>query len=90
MDYVLVKVERGSDDSSLHNILLELPATPTIPSVSVASCYFDKCSHSVSTMVKTKKDGLPVPTEVEVTPSSEEEALMSWTTPDETTISAME
>ncbi|KAG0444763.1 hypothetical protein HPB47_013408, partial [Ixodes persulcatus] len=56
MDYVLVKVERGSEDSSLHNILLELPDTPAIPSVSVASCYFDKCSHSVSTMVKTKKE----------------------------------
>ncbi|EEC09871.1 hypothetical protein IscW_ISCW008455 [Ixodes scapularis] len=62
IDYVLVKVERGSEESSLHNILMELPATITNPTVSVACCYFDKCSPPVSTMVKTKEEGLRVPT----------------------------
>uniref|UniRef100_V5HF55 Uncharacterized protein n=1 Tax=Ixodes ricinus TaxID=34613 RepID=V5HF55_IXORI len=57
MDYVLVKVERGSEDLSLHNILLELPPTLTNSTVSVACCFNDKCSPPVSTMVKTKKSG---------------------------------
>uniref|UniRef100_A0A0K8RLD8 Uncharacterized protein n=2 Tax=Ixodes ricinus TaxID=34613 RepID=A0A0K8RLD8_IXORI len=57
MDYVLVKVERGSEESSRHNILMELPATLTNPTVSVACCYFDKCSRPVSAMVQTKSEG---------------------------------
>ncbi|CAN7974959.1 unnamed protein product [Ixodes persulcatus] len=57
MDYVLVKVERGSEELTLHNILLELPPTLTNSTVSVACCYIDKCSNPVSTMVKTKTSG---------------------------------
>ncbi|KAG0443448.1 hypothetical protein HPB47_014906, partial [Ixodes persulcatus] len=61
INYVLVKVDGSGEESKGNNVLIETPFLPANPTVSMASCYMEKCSHAVTKMVSEKKNTPPRP-----------------------------